>query len=130
MTHEPLHSMILETVQTDIENYFLKEGIALPTKNQKEFLLKKIFKNFRRFKNGKQSGLRLSYIGNSLLAKHYEHHAYMHEDILTNHIILRLDQNMKWPYYISRTIAVFYSQDDAAWFKLNEGKLKDFVDYI
>jgi len=130
VTHQPLHSKILETVHTDLENYFLKEGIYLPSHNQTDYLLKKVFKNYRRYSTGKQSGLRLSYLGNRMLSNHFESYAYMHEDILTNKIILRLDQNMKWPYYISRTVAVFYSQDDAAWFKLNEEKLSSFVDYI
>lgn len=122
--------MILETVQQDLENYFQSEGTALPVKNQKEFLLKQLFKNFRRHMNGNQKGLRLSYLGNKVMAKHFENYAYIHEDIVTNRIVLKLDRQMKWPYYISRTLAVFYSQDDAAWFKLNEGKLKEFVDYI
>lgn len=129
MTHELLHTKILNTVYTDLESILLKEGVTIPSHQSKDFLLKKIFKNFRKYKK-QQTGLRLSYLGNRILSKHYENYSYLHEDILTNKILLRLDKQMLWPYYISRTVAIFYSQDDAAWFKLNEQKLSNFVDYI
>ena len=37
---------------------------------------------------------------------------------------------MKWPYYLGRRIVIFYSQEDAAWFRLNGQNLNRYIDYI
>ena len=45
---------------------------------------------------------------------------------------MKLDEAMMWPYYLNerKGKVIFYSQEDSAWFKLNGGKLVDFITII
>jgi hypothetical protein len=37
---------------------------------------------------------------------------------------------MSWPYYVGSTSVCFFSENDAAWFRLNGGDLVKFSEYV
>jgi len=92
-------------------------------------LLLRLFSNYR-YRNGYHYGMRLSPLGNRILKKEFEHHIYEHSERLSNIILLELDKNMTMPYYIDSVNVIFYSDMDAAWYKMNGGSLSGYTDYI
>lgn len=88
-----------------------------------------MFKNFR-LTRGRPVGLKLTPAGKSLLDKFFIKYEYPINDMLSPRILLSLDRNMTWPYYVTNQKIVFYSQSDAAWFKLSGGGLDSFVSCI
>ena len=123
-----LHLYILDTIKADLVT-FLGDTEGQEVSRNDKGLLSIIFKNYR-FRKNNHHGLRLSYIGNRVLAKHFGNFAFPIEQKPSNESLIKLDNSMKWPYYISTNYAVFYSENDAAWFRLNGSDLSSFTGYI
>ena len=123
-----LHLYILGAVKDDLCALLEERYGEQETRSEKE-LLTMIFKNYRYRKNT-HHGLRLSYLGNRVLSKHFENHAFHIENRPNHQSLITLDNQMKWPYYISKSVAVFYSSNDAAWFRLNGEDITTFTGYI
>lgn len=123
-----LHDHILDTVKEDLHT-LLSQRYGEQTVHADKELLAMIFKNYRYRKN-LHHGLRLSYVGNRVLSKHFQNHSFQIECRPTHQSLIILDKQMKWPYYISKSVAIFYSDNDAAWFNLNGSDLSQFTGYI
>ena len=89
----------------------------------------KIFSNYRVTKNDTK-GLKLTYLGNELLKRHYDSYEFKHDILPTPKMYLALDNHMQWPYYFTKKKMVLYSHEDAAWYRMNGGNIEDFVDFI
>lgn len=130
MISKNLHQFILNELRDRAIATIIAEDINDETKSfTDDIILKKIFYNYR-LERGVPRGLRLTFLGHSLLKTEFEYHLYEHEDHLTNEIFLGLDRNMSWPYYVTKNRVAFYSNVDAAWFQLNGRSLADYKDYI
>jgi hypothetical protein len=123
-----LHLHILDAVQEELCSLIEELSGEQETHSQKD-LFALLFKNYRYRKN-LHHGLRLSYLGNRVLSKHFQSHAFRIEKQPNLQSLVILDNQMKWPYYISKGMAVFYSDNDAAWFKLNGEDMSTFTGYI
>ena len=124
--HRRLHDKILEALQEDLIHMLPALSDA-----QASQLLKKLFKNYRVNKQRSHStGLRLSTLGNQLMHKHYRAYDYKYQGKRNHSVLIALDKNMQWPYYIGSTVITFYSEQDAAWFGLNGNNIENFVNYI
>lgn len=76
----------------------------------------------------KQVGWRLSDYGNVLMMPVYDHYDFgIQEQNVTNNLILKMNRITTWPYYLGRKQLVFYSKDDAMWFKLYGYDLEKYV---
>lgn len=127
--NDTLHGIILRALQPKIAQQL---AIITHTEEQQvdeQSQLSAIFYNYRT-KNGVPVGLRLSTLGNKLLCQHFNSYKYQHSEKLNHKTLLILDKNMKWPYYVSNTVVVFYNQEDAAWYKLNGQNLNNYVEYF
>lgn len=89
----------------------------------------KIFSNYRVSKNDTK-GLKLTYLGNELLKRHYDSYEFKHDIVPTPKMYLALDTHMQWPYYFTKKKMVMYSQEDAAWYRMNGNNIEDFTDFI
>lgn len=90
--------------------------------------LRILFKNFRR--TGSQThGLRLSATGHKVLSRIFTCWEYKHNK-LSNKTLIDLDTHMTWPYYLGRDVVAFYSELDAAMFRLNGGELSTITEII
>lgn len=125
MHPENLHEFLLNTVRAEVLQYAYIEGDEPTDLN----LLRIIFKNYRHTSNNRR-GLRLTYLGNRVMRKHFTSYSYENSEITSNKAILGLDKNMLWPYYISNKLVTFYNQDDAAWFKLNGSDINTYTNYL
>jgi hypothetical protein len=94
-------------------------------------ILRVVFVNYRS-DHGVSKGLRLTNFGNKILAKHYQTYKYTITDKINNLVLVNLDKSMKWPYYLGtrNNHVVFYSEEDAAWFRLNGNNIKNYVESI
>lgn len=119
MICDDIHIYILKSVRQDID---------LDSNNDK-ILLRYLFKNYRHYKD-KNIGLRLTFVGNQTLRKHFQDYSYPMEGKINNRALIALDKSMLWPYYIGKQYVSFYSKDDAAWFQLNGNNLNNFSQYI
>lgn len=117
-----LHEIILKNCKPLFEQ---KYGDAV-TDNE---FYKVMFRNFRT-KNGEPHGLRLTGVGNNLLQRIYDAHTYQVEGTINHLVFVQMDLHMKWPYYVGRKLATFYSTDDAAWFRLNNNDLKLYTEHL
>lgn len=117
MNHRDMHEVILRNLEPVFQEYQEELGIL-----SAESKLRLLFENYRSTPAQSQ-GLRLTYGGNDFLARIFTHWRYHHESYITNGVLLELDKTMTWPYYVSRTIIVFYSEVDAAMFRLSGHKL-------
>lgn len=89
----------------------------------------KIFSNYRVSKQDTK-GLKLTYLGNELLKRQYDCYDFSHDIIPTPKMYLALDNYMQWPYYFTKKKMVLYSQEDAAWYRMNGNSIEDFTDFI
>ena len=117
-----LHKLILENCKPLIEKSY---GDTI---TETEFY-KIMFKNFR-IKNKKPYGIRLSSVGNNLLKRVYEAHTYEISGDINHQAFILMDMHMQWPYYVGRKICAFYSENDAAWFRLNNNDLKLYTEHL
>ncbi len=123
-----LHVQILSKLKDQVDSHFQKI-LNEPQSFSEEETYRILFENYRKIDN-QHHGLRLTSFGNSLLSKHYDFYKYKHEEKILNKSFIVLDKSMKWPYYLGRQIVIFYSQEDAAWFRLNGQNLNRFIDYM
>lgn len=117
-----LHKLILKNAKPLMEKQY---GDAVSDTD----FYKVMFKNFR-YKNKQPHGLRLTGVGNNLLKRVYDAHTYDISGEVNHQAYILLDMHMKWPYYIGRKLATFYSTDDAAWFRLNNNDLKLYTEHL
>ena len=123
-----LHVQILSKLKVDIDSHCQKAlGEVRAFSEDEQYRM--LFENYRKI-NDRPYGLRLTGFGNKLLSKHYDFYKYKHEEKILNKSFIVLDKSMKWPYYLGRQIVIFYSQEDAAWFRLNGQDLNRFIDYM
>jgi|TARA_B110000483_G_C18141469_1_gene521640 hypothetical protein len=126
--HTELHKLILDQVKPYLIVHLTKVyGNILDYSDAK--LLQIMFTNFRSTKTSTH-GLRLSYAGNVIMGRTYDHWTYDHVGNINHKAILTLDKNMVWPYYIGKKLVTFYSENDAAWFRLNGGDIAKYSEYI
>lgn len=88
-----------------------------------------LFTNYR-VSNDQHTGLRLSYFGNKMMSSEFKEYKFEFQGKINHKTYILLDRNMKWPYYIGKKYVSFYSENDAAWFKLNDQDLGKYVDFI
>ena len=124
---DSLHHQLVEVVKTDLASVLNIDEDFTPS--GLKFLLKQMFKNYRE-NSATTKGLRLTYTGLLVLRKHYTCYKYSNNDRISNQALLVLDKEMQWPYYVSSSQVVFFSENDAAWFRLNGENLNDFVDFL
>lgn len=124
-----LHYALLGVVKPDLINMLDLHESESNHSVSDSYLLKQMFKNFRT-STVKSKGLRLTYTGMLLLRRHYTFYKYSNNERISNQALLVLDKEMQWPYYVSSSQVVFFSENDAAWFRLNGENLNDFVDFL
>ena len=108
--NKPIQFQIVEFIDKNTKLASYKEA----TFNSKCHYM---FSNFRMV-NRTPTGLRLTNKGYKLLNRFFDSYEFETNEDLTGSILLALDKNLKWPYYIDNRRIIFYSQEDAAWFKL------------
>lgn len=121
MATNSLQRKILDTLRSDVVRTL--NQLHEPSDIQ---LLKTIFKNYRRT-GDTDVGLRLTYIGNRLLSKRFDSYTYTVNYSPNHAAFIALDRHMVWPYYVGSRIVVFYSKQDAAWFRINGEDLSNFA---
>jgi len=126
--YKTFHLYILETlrpiVRVSIKSYN-QEYDKLSSKD----ILHMLFTNYR-YSNQQHTGLRLSYFGNKMMSSEFKEYKFEFKGKINHKTYILLDRNMKWPYYIGKKYVSFYSENDAAWFKLNDQDLGKYVDFI
>lgn len=118
---------ILDTVREDVKQLLVERSFGSDC--QDTVMMHLLFKNFR-CKNNHPTGLRLSYIGESILKKYFESYTYEHQVLLNNKLLYLLDKKMTWPYYVSNSKIVFFGESDASWYKLSNNNLNSFLEYL
>lgn len=119
-SHQDMHRVILQNLEPLFSDLYQEEFVMNDLSDQAK--LKILFENHREYA-GQSQGLRLTYRGNQALSKVFTSWCYHHETLITNGVLLELDKTMVWPYYVNRTIMVFYNETDAAVFRLSGHKL-------
>lgn len=124
------HTQILSKIESDILSSLHKIQPDVKQYTNDE-ILRVVFVNYR-IVSGVPNGLRLTNFGNKILSKHYQTYKYSIEDEINNLVLVSLDKSMKWPYYLGTRSnhVVFYSEEDAAWFRLNGNKITNYVESI
>ena len=89
----------------------------------------RIFSNYR-IEDQNPTGIKLTRFGNTMLGRHFDKYGYENECLLNGKVLLKLDEAMRWPYFVNQKKVVFYSQEDSAWFRLNGSKLESYIDII
>ena len=123
-----LHIKLADELEKDIISYTSRR-LGDETSFTKDELCRIIFANYR-IVDGVPHGIRLTPFGNNMMAKKYSNYHYKHDSKINNKTYIALDNIMKWPYYLSRKSVTFYSEDDAAWFRLNGNDINSYVDII
>lgn len=122
-----------DKIQTEIlgllDNHFKNDPNRLYSPLTTEGKLRLVFKNYRCM-HGKNTGIRLSHFGQSLLCPVLDNYNYDHKFGLSLGILVALDKYMLHPYHIDDRDITFYSKEDAAWFKMGGYDLKGFTDMI
>jgi hypothetical protein len=88
-----------------------------------------LFGNFR-IKHGKPTGLKLTVTGKSMLSKFFTRYEYTLTEPNSLKILLALDRQMTWPYYLTSQRVIFFSQADAALFRLSGGEMNSYISCI
>ncbi len=128
--NKTLHGTILRQVEQEVLKHFTHQN-PISNKLTDYEILQTLFVNFRIVESNPY-GLRLTSFGNKTLSKFYDHYEYKITDEINHKTFVLLDKSMKWPYYIgtrSNRVA-FYSEEDAAWFRLNGNKILSYVESI
>lgn len=128
MDTKTFHYYILEVLRPAVE-VTIKSYTDNPEKLSSKDILHMLFTNYR-VSNNMHTGLRLSYFGNRMMSKEFQEYKFEYTGKINHKTYILLDRNMKWPYYIGKKYVSFYSENDAAWFKLNDQDLGKYVDFI
>jgi hypothetical protein len=119
-------------IQYQIVEY-ITQDLLRPVKNFSEYDLQekcfRVFANYR-LSNNQPKGIRLTNWGKSRLVKSFDSYTFETDTELTGKILVKLDDAMTWPYYVNKKTVVLFNQTDAAWFKINGGSLKDYINII
>lgn len=124
---DSLHQKILDVVATDDlweKKIFPRSYDLLDTDK-----LRLLFCNYR-FVDNKPHGLRLTYFGEQLMSKYFDSYKFQTDFKACHGAMVSLDKFMEMPYYVGRKYVCFFGEDDAAWFRLNNSNLNDFVEYL
>lgn len=119
----------MERVRPDLINTLSRSSPHNTEKHTQKDLLQLLFKNYRFIKQ-QHHGLRLTHLGVRILKKHYDHYSYGVAEKPSHQDFVILDKKMRWPYYISRKVATFFNENDAAWFRLNGENIGSFAEFI
>lgn len=117
-----MHEYIKDTLWT---KYISKFGDLNATTESQFYST--IFQNYRRTKN-KHLGLRLSFIGETLMRGYFTYYKYQLNEQPSNQSLISLDKNMQWPYYIGQKYITFFNEVDASWYRLTGNNLKQFTE--
>ncbi len=124
---DTIHYQILEVIKED--DLWERKLISRDYELMDIDRFRLLFTNFR-FVNHKPHGLRLTYFGEQIMARHFDRYKF-DTDYKANHrAMVILDKNMMMPYYIGRKSVSFFGEDDATWFRLNDSNLNEFVEYL
>lgn len=124
--HETIHEFVLDKLRDQVLSYLDEHDGSISDFD----ILRFIFKNYT-CRGGRHHGIRLTSTGFRLLSKEYDAHVYENTEWkMVNQSLIKLDKYMTWPYYVSHRKVAFFSQEDAAWFKLNGGTLADYVETL
>jgi hypothetical protein len=88
-----------------------------------------IFRNFR-INHGRPTGLKLTVPGKAMLSKFFAKYEYTLTEPISLKILLALDSHMTWPYYLTSQRIIFFSQADAALFRLSGGEMSSYISCI
>jgi hypothetical protein len=130
LTDPNFHIQLLKKIENDVLSS-LNSSSTEQRQYTTDEILRTVFVNYR-VVGGNSKGLRLTNFGNKILSKHYQAYKYPIEDEINNLVFVGLDKTMKWPYYLGtrNNHVVFYSEEDAAWFRLNGNKITNYVESI
>lgn len=122
------HEQLLAKIEKDVLDSLKSHQERSYSKDE---IYRVIFANYR-IVSGCPEGLRLTNFGNKILSKHFQFYKYPIQDEINNFVFITLDKNMRWPYYLGTRSnhIVFYSEEDAAWFRLNGNSIKRYVESI
>lgn len=127
-----IHEFIIDQVRPKaLEAYGDSLAHKKPADNVcDQTLLSFMFQNYRSSPGG-HTGLRLSYWGLLVMNEYFESYSFKHDYFkIPNDFVIKLDKKMIWPYYISKNQIVFYSDSEAAWFRLSNSNLEQFLECI
>ncbi len=99
------------------------------TKYSDDDVLRLLFKNFRTTHKG-TVGLRLTFAGHNFISQYYEQFLYSIGNEANLTTLFLLDKYQIWPYYISRSYAIFYNGMDASMFKLCNGDINQYAETL
>ena len=130
MANSSLHEQLLAKIEGEVRES-LQVVNKSPISYSKDEIFRTVFANYR-LVSGNPAGLRLTSFGNKILSKHFTFYKYPIQDEVNNFVFITLDKNMRWPYYLGtrNNHIVFYSEEDAAWFRLNGNSIKRYVESI
>lgn len=130
MAEVSFHEKLLDKIKSDVLD-LLRSSSKSPKSYSTDEIFRTVFTNYR-VVSGQPAGLRLTSVGNKILSKHFNSYKYTIHDEISNFVFITLDKNMNWPYYLGTKSnhIVFYSEDDAAWFRLNGNSIKRYVESI
>ena len=124
---DTIHYQLLEVVKHD--EYWERKLMSRDYELMDTDRFRLMFTNFRHLDN-KPHGLRLTYFGEQLMARHFDCYKFETEYKANHRAMVILDKNMMMPYYIGRKYVSFFGEDDATWFRLNDSNLNEFVEYL
>jgi len=116
-------------IQYQIADYIKKHSARYKQSLAEEDIIEicnMCFKNFR-ISKGVPHGLRLSPLGNKYMRRWFSSHEFNLDEPIVGHVLIKLDQAMSRPYYLTKKQVTFYDDNDAAWFKLGGHDLKYFA---
>ena len=111
---------------------------ALLVESDNEYaLFRTVFRNFR-ISHGKKCGLRLTNYGLKLLLTEFEGYEVEITQNITPVQLLKLDDQMSWPYFVSHNSRsyssgrkiVLFTAEDAGWLTLAAKDLDKFLEMI
>jgi len=124
---DTIHYQILEVIKQD--DLWERKLISRDYELMDIDRFRLLFTNFR-FVDNKPHGLRLTYFGEQIMARHFDRYKFDTEYKANHRAMVILDKHMMMPYYIGRKSVSFFGEDDATWFRLNDSNLNEFVEYL
>lgn len=121
-----MHEFIKESLWTPYHSTRYGRFADIPDTKDSQFFTE-IFANYRRTKT-KHIGLRLTFLGETLMRKSFTAYKYILDDMPSNQSLILLDKNMQWPYYIGKKYITFFNEVDASWYQLTGKNLKQFAE--
>lgn len=116
-----IHDEIIKLLADDLGNLSHK----FPQANYPYYF---VFKNYRKINNGTVVGIRLTREGCELLSRHYEKFTCLHNlPYVPGKLLVELERNLTWPYYLTDSTITFFNPADSAWFALYDSDLYRFI---